>query len=74
MDLEETVFTLQSKCEQLWQENNQLKAMLGVVRENQDLKARMQSFSHDTLMDPTGILNDFFSATRWHPGCSSELL
>ncbi|XP_019110710.2 speriolin-like protein [Larimichthys crocea] len=53
MDLEETVFTLQSKCEQLWQENNQLKAMLGVVRENQDLKARMQSFSHDTLMDPT---------------------
>ncbi|KAG8010120.1 Speriolin-like protein [Nibea albiflora] len=53
MDLEETVFTLQYKCEQLWQENNQLKAMLGVVRENQDLKAKMQSFSHDTLKDPT---------------------
>ncbi|XP_051263064.1 speriolin-like [Dicentrarchus labrax] len=53
MDLEETVADLLSKNEQLGQENDQLKAMLSVVKENRDLRARMQSFNNDTLEELT---------------------
>ncbi|XP_035528799.1 speriolin-like protein [Morone saxatilis] len=53
MDLEETVADLLSKNEQLGQENDQLKAMLSVVKENRDLRARMQSFNYDTLEELT---------------------
>nr|XP_019948988.1 PREDICTED: speriolin-like protein [Paralichthys olivaceus] len=49
MDLEQTANLLLSKKEQLLQENEQLKSLLSVVKENVDLRARMQSFNNDNL-------------------------
>nr|XP_020468504.1 speriolin-like protein [Monopterus albus] len=46
MDLEQTVAALQLENEKLWQENEQWKLMLNVVKENVDLRARMQSFNN----------------------------
>ncbi|XP_045901261.1 uncharacterized protein LOC123968493 isoform X2 [Micropterus dolomieu] len=54
MDLEQTVAALLSENQQLRQENDQLKSMLTVVKENIDLKARMHSFNSDTLEERTG--------------------
>ena len=59
MDLEQTVAALQSKNEQLGQENDQLKLLLDVVKENRDLRARMQSFNSDSLDELTGIVSVF---------------
>lgn len=59
MNLEQTVFALLSKNEQLGQENDHLKSMLSVVQENIDLRARMQSFNHDPQEGSTGIVNVF---------------
>ncbi|XP_039974744.1 speriolin-like protein [Xiphias gladius] len=53
MDLEQTIAALLSKNEQLGQENDHLKLMLNVVKENRDLRARMQSFNNDNLDDVT---------------------
>ncbi|XP_047455035.1 speriolin-like protein isoform X2 [Mugil cephalus] len=52
MDPEQTSAALRLQNEQLRQENDQLKSMLIVVKENIDLRARMQSFN-DTLEDLT---------------------
>ena len=56
MDPEETIAALASKNQQLGQENYQLKAMLSIVKENIDLRARMHSFNNDTLEELTGIV------------------
>lgn len=56
MDLEQTVAALLSKNEQLGQENDQLKSMLSIVKENRDLRAKVQRFSNDALEDLTGIV------------------
>ncbi|XP_071324599.1 speriolin-like protein [Trachinotus anak] len=53
MDLEQTVGALLSANEQLKQENDQLRSMLSVVKENIDLRARMQNLSNDTLEEVT---------------------
>ncbi|CAK6960550.1 speriolin-like protein [Scomber scombrus] len=53
MDLEKTVGVLLSKNEQLELENDQLKSMLSVVKENIDLRAKMQRFNNDSLEDLT---------------------
>ena len=55
MDLEQTVAVLLSKNEQLGQENHLLKCMLGLVKENVELRSEMQSSNTDTLEDITGI-------------------
>lgn len=60
MDLEETVAALRSKNEQFRQENDQLKVIVGVVQENLDLRARMQSFNNDTLEELPGTVSVFF--------------
>lgn len=60
MDLEETVTSLLSKNEQYRQENDQLKVIVGVVQENQELRARMQSFNHDSLEELPGIVSVYF--------------
>lgn len=59
MDMEETVAALLSENEQLGQENDHLKTMLSLVKENRDLRARMQSFNSDSLEEFTGIIGDF---------------
>ncbi|XP_022071514.1 speriolin-like protein [Acanthochromis polyacanthus] len=51
MDLEQARVTLQSQNERLKQENDQLKSFLSVMKENIDLRARMQSFNNDTMED-----------------------
>lgn len=56
MDLEKTVDALLSKNEQLEQENDQLKSMLSVVKENIDLRAKVQRLNNDSLEDLTGIV------------------
>ncbi|XP_031602069.1 speriolin-like protein isoform X1 [Oreochromis aureus] len=53
MDLEQTVVALRLKNDQLRQENDQLKSISGLVKENIDLRARMQSFNKDTLEELT---------------------
>ncbi|KAK5892458.1 hypothetical protein CesoFtcFv8_012835 [Champsocephalus esox] len=53
MDLEHTVAVLLSKNEQLGQENHLLKSMLGLVKENVELRSKMQSSNTDTLEDIT---------------------
>lgn len=80
MDLEETVAALLSKNEQFRQENVQLKAVLSVVQENRELRARMRSFSNDTLEDMPGIvlcrcMLDHGSrfAVQSSQGCGKEL-
>lgn len=64
MDLEQTVVALRLKNDQLRQENDQLKSISSLVKENRDLRTRMQSFNKDTLEELTGIV--VFFATRWH--------
>lgn len=60
MDLEETIVALLSKNGQVRQENDQLKAVLcNVVQENRDLRTRMQSFINDTLEELPGIVSVF---------------
>lgn len=59
MNMEETVAALLSENEQLGQENDHLKTMLSLVKENRDLRARMQSFNSDSLEEFTGIVGDF---------------
>ncbi|XP_044063368.1 speriolin-like protein [Siniperca chuatsi] len=57
MDLEQTVAALLSKNQQLGQENAQLKSMLSVVKENIDLRARMQNsdaLEELTVCSPSG--------------------
>ncbi|XP_026150080.1 speriolin-like protein [Mastacembelus armatus] len=49
MDWEKTVAALLSENEKLGQENEQLKSLLCVVKENRDLRARTRSFNNDTL-------------------------
>uniref|UniRef100_UPI0037E8B434 speriolin-like protein n=1 Tax=Semicossyphus pulcher TaxID=241346 RepID=UPI0037E8B434 len=49
MDLEQTVAALLSKNEQLRQENEQLKSMLSLVKENNDLRTILESFNDDSL-------------------------
>lgn len=58
MDLEQTVAALQLENEKLWQENEQWKLMLNVVKENVDLRARMQSFNN-APQEITGIQSVF---------------
>nr|XP_046254668.1 speriolin-like protein [Scatophagus argus] len=53
MDLEQTFAALYSKNGQLRQENDQLKAMLSLVKENRDLRARMHSFNDNTVEELT---------------------
>uniref|UniRef100_A0AAQ5YSH0 Speriolin C-terminal domain-containing protein n=1 Tax=Amphiprion ocellaris TaxID=80972 RepID=A0AAQ5YSH0_AMPOC len=53
MDLEQTCAALHSENEQLKQENDQLKSLLSVMKENMDLRARIQSFNRDVLEDIT---------------------
>ena len=66
MDLEETIVALLSKNGQVREENNQLKAVLcNVVQENRDLRTRMQSFINETLEELPGIVSVFFSVIRW---------
>lgn len=67
MDLEQTAVALRLKNDQLRQDNDQLKSILSVVKENIDLRARMQSFNKDTLEELTGIV--VFFATRWWHQC-----
>lgn len=55
MDQEQVIATLLSENEKLVQENDQLKWMLGLVKENQDLRGRM-TFNSDTMEELTGIL------------------
>lgn len=62
MNLEQTAVTLRLKNDQLRQDNDQLKSILSVVKENIDLRARMESFNKDTLEELTGIV--VFFATR----------
>ncbi|XP_070767957.1 speriolin-like protein [Enoplosus armatus] len=54
MDLDQTIAALLSKNQQLGQENDQLKSMLSVAKENIDLRARVHSFNNDTLEELTG--------------------
>lgn len=44
MNLEQTVTALSTQNEQFKQENDQLKAVLGIVQENRDLRATVQGF------------------------------
>uniref|UniRef100_A0A3Q3ARG5 Speriolin C-terminal domain-containing protein n=1 Tax=Kryptolebias marmoratus TaxID=37003 RepID=A0A3Q3ARG5_KRYMA len=68
MDLEESAAALQAENHHLAQENDQLRTMLGLLRENVDLKARMQSrHLDDTLVLLVLCLfcinfNNFFAA------------
>lgn len=60
MDLEQSIAVL-SKTEKLGQENENLKStMLSVIKENRDLKAKMNNFSRDALEELTGIGNVCF--------------
>ncbi|XP_029307009.1 speriolin-like protein [Cottoperca gobio] len=52
--LEQTLAALLSKNGQLGKENDLLKSMLSVVKENVDLRGRMQSFNNETLEELTG--------------------
>ncbi|XP_024863846.1 speriolin-like protein isoform X1 [Kryptolebias marmoratus] len=52
MDLEESAAALQAENHHLAQENDQLRTMLGLLRENVDLKARMQSRHLDDTLAP----------------------
>ncbi|XP_034434989.1 speriolin-like protein [Hippoglossus hippoglossus] len=54
MDLEQTVTVLLSENEQLGHENQLLKLLFSVVKENSELRARIQSFNIDTLGSSTG--------------------
>lgn len=56
MDPEQTVAALLSENRKLGQENNHLKSVLGLVKENQDLRAQMQSFNNDSLEECAGIV------------------
>ncbi|XP_004541517.1 speriolin-like protein [Maylandia zebra] len=53
MNLEQTAVALRLKNDQLRQDNDQLKSILSVVKENIDLRARMESFNKDTLEELT---------------------
>lgn len=44
MNLEQTVTALSTQNEQFKLENDQLKAVLGIVQENRDLRATVQGF------------------------------
>lgn len=44
MNLEQTVTALSTQNEQFKQENDQLKAVLGIIQENRDLRATVQGF------------------------------
>lgn len=59
MDLEETIRALLSNNDQLRQQNDHLRSMLSVVKENIDLRARMQSFGNSTLEELPGIVGVF---------------
>lgn len=59
MDPEETIRALLSNNEQLRQQNDHLRSMLSVYKENIDLRARMQSFSSSTLDELPGIVGVF---------------
>lgn len=54
MDPEESAAALQAQNLQLMQENDQLKLMFCLLKENLELKARL---SHDTLGDFTGTVS-----------------
>ncbi|XP_054477387.1 speriolin-like protein [Anoplopoma fimbria] len=62
MILDQTVGALVAKNEQLGRENDLLKSMLSVVKENVDLRARLQSSNNDTLEEVTVC-----SASGRHP-------
>lgn len=64
MEMEQTAEDLRLKNEQLRQENDDLKSIISVVKENQDLRTRMQSFNKDAPEELKGIV--FFFAARWH--------
>ncbi|XP_019949889.2 speriolin-like protein [Paralichthys olivaceus] len=53
MDMEQTITVLQSQNEQLGQENEQLRFLFTVVRENSELKSRLQLLNNNTLEAPT---------------------
>lgn len=61
MNLEQTVTALSTQNEQFKQENDQLKAVLGIVQENRDLRATVQGFIGAD--DSQGSVS--VSATRW---------
>ena len=54
MDLEQSVTLLLSENEQLEHDNEQFKLLLSVVKENVELKARIQRSNNDTLEASTG--------------------
>uniref|UniRef100_A0A3P8SPP3 Speriolin C-terminal domain-containing protein n=1 Tax=Amphiprion percula TaxID=161767 RepID=A0A3P8SPP3_AMPPE len=70
MDLEQTCAALHSENEQLKQENDQLKSLLSVMKENMDLRARIQSFNRDVLEDITGIPQS--SRTEFPPDAKGD--
>lgn len=59
MDREQNVVALLSQNDQLVQENDVLKSMLGVVKENRDLRVRMQRSDNCTHEELTGIVGVF---------------
>lgn len=67
MNLEQTVTALSTQNEQFKQENDQLKAVLGIIQENRDLRATVQGFIGAD--DSQGTV--FVSATRWQQGGNS---
>ncbi|XP_071388922.1 speriolin-like protein [Centroberyx affinis] len=54
MDLEQAHVTLLSENDTLRQENDHLKLMLGLVKENIDLRAKVQSSNSEFLKESTG--------------------
>lgn len=57
MDHEGSMASLISTKNQLEQDNDQLRAMLSVVKDNMDMRARVLSFSCLCEEDLAGILN-----------------
>ncbi|KAM4581028.1 speriolin-like protein [Odontesthes bonariensis] len=53
MNLGQSSVARKAKSQQLAQENDQLKSVLNLLQENMDLRARVQSFSNDTLEELT---------------------
>ncbi|KAK2910317.1 hypothetical protein Q8A73_008032 [Channa argus] len=56
MDPEQSIVALQLENERLEQENDQLKVTISVVKENQDLRARLQNFNDVTQLERTVCL------------------
>lgn len=74
MDLQRANMTLLSENEKLRQENEHLKLLQSLVKENVDLRAKSHVSSDDTVHEATGNINVcvneiLSSTTRWQLWC-----